>query len=95
MGKKSLLLLAWLLWLISHVFSTGVETPGKVQQVWFSRDRGNLKVSFTWEGREVLKISTIPKNNYTQTIQEGQQIAIMVDRDDPRRAFIRDLYLRK
>ena len=88
-------LLAWRCWLITHIFAEGVEKQADVQQVSFFRERGRLLVSFIWEGRPLQKDSLIPKNNYTQTIQEGQQIAIMVDRDDPRRAFIRDLYLRK
>jgi hypothetical protein len=90
-----LALLAWRCWLITRIFAEGVEKQADVQQVTFSRERGRLLVSFIWEGRPLQKNSLIPKNNYTQTIQEGQQIAIMVDRDDPRRAFVRDLYLLK
>ena len=91
----SLLLSAWRCWLISRIFAASVETPGEVQHIWFHRDRGRLMVSFTWEGQEVQQNSTIPKNNYTETLRKGQEITLVVDRDQPKRAFLRDLYLRK
>ena len=52
-------------------------------------------VTFTWEGQEVQQNSTIPKNNYTETLRKGQEITLVVDRDQPKLAFLRDLYLRK
>jgi hypothetical protein len=91
----SLLLLAWRCWLISRIFDRGVETPGEIEQVWFYRDRGRLSFTFTWEGQKLAKNTTIPKNNYTETLRKGQAITLIVDRNQPKRAFLRDLYLRK
>jgi len=91
----SLMLLAWRCWLIRRIFTEGVETLGEIRQVWFYHERGQLVVTYIWEKRPVQKNSMIPKNNYTKTLQEGQQIPLMVDRRQPKRAFLRDLYLRK
>lgn len=91
----SLMLLAWRCWLIRRIFTEGVETLGEIRQVWFYRERGQLAVTFIWEKRPVQINSMIPKNDYTKTLQEGQQVPLMVDRDQPKRAFLRDLYLRK
>ena len=91
----SLMLLAWRCWLIRRIFTDGVETLGEVRQIWFYRERGQLVVTYIWEKRPVQKNSMIPKNNYTKTLQEGQQIPLMIDRRQPKRAFLRDLYLRK
>ncbi|MGD0004806.1 MAG: hypothetical protein ABSE06_11335 [Anaerolineaceae bacterium] len=91
----SLIVLAWRCWLIRRIFTDGVETLGEVRQIWFYRERGQLVVTYIWEKRPVQKNSMIPKNNYTKTLQEGQQIPLMVDRRQPKRAFLRDLYLRK
>lgn len=91
----SLIVLAWRCWLIRRIFTEGVETLGEIRQVWFYHERGQLVVTYIWEKRPVQKNSMIPKNNYTKTLQEGQQIPLMVDRRQPKRAFLRDLYLRK
>jgi hypothetical protein len=91
----SLLLVAWRCWFISQIFANGVETPGEVQHIWFYRDRGRILVTFKWEGKEIQKNSTIPKNDYTESLDEGQPVILMIDRSQPERAFVRDLYLRK
>lgn len=91
----SLIVLAWRCWLIRRIFTEGVETLGEIRQVWFYHERGQLVVTYIWEKRPVQKNSMIPKNNYTKTLQEGQQIPLMIDRRQPKRAFLRDLYLRK
>jgi hypothetical protein len=91
----SLMLLAWRCWLIRRIFAEGVETLGEVRQVWLYRDRGRLVVTYVWEKRPVQINNIVPKNEYTKTLQEGQQVVLMVDRDQPERAFLRDLYFRK
>lgn len=91
----SLMLLAWRCWLIRCIFTEGVETLGDVRRVWFYRERGQLVVTYILEKRLLQKNIMIPKNNYTKTLQEGQQIPLMVDRHHPKRAFLHDLYLRK
>ncbi len=91
----SLLWLAWRCWLIRRIFGEGVETLGEVRQLWFYHERGTLVVSYIWGKLPLQNNSMIPKNEYTQTLQEGQQVALMVDPRQPRRSFLRDLYLRK
>jgi len=90
----SLLLVAWRCWLISQIFANGVATQAEVQHVWFSGDRGRLVFTFIWERAPLQKNSMIPKNEYTESLREGQAIMVMVDPLHPKRAFVRDLYLR-
>ena len=91
----SLLLVAWRCWLISQIFANGVATQAEVQHVWFSGDRGRLVFMFIWERAPLQKNSMIPKNDYTESLREGQAIMLVVDPHRPKRAFVRDLYLRK
>jgi len=91
----SLSFVAWRCWLISQVFASGGETQADVQHIWFTGDRGSLIVSFIWEGALFQKNSMIPKNEYTKAIKEGEAITLVVDRRQPKRAFVRELYLRK
>jgi hypothetical protein len=90
----SLLLVAWRCWVINQIFTNGVETPGEVKHIWFYRDRGRLMFTFKWEGKDIQTNSTIPKNEYTETLGEGQPIMLVVDPNQPQRAYVRDLYLR-
>jgi hypothetical protein len=90
-----LTLLAWRGRLISRIFANGAETVGEIQQIWFYRDRGRIIITFSWERQKIQKNSLIPKNDYTATLHKGQEITLVIDRDQPNRAFLRDLYLRK
>ncbi len=91
----SLLLLAWRCWLISRIFASGVETAGEVEQISFYRDRGRIRLSFDWGGQKLQRNSTIPKNEYTESLRQGQKIPLIIDPNQPKRVFLRDLYLRK
>jgi len=91
----SLLFATWRCWLIRRIFADGVDTQAEIQHVWFSGDRGRLVVTFIWEGAPLQKNSMIPKNEYTESLREGQAIMLVVDPHHPKRAFVRDLYLRK
>jgi hypothetical protein len=90
----SLLFAAWRCWLIGNIFTSGVDTQAEVQHIWFSGDRGRLVFTFIWERAPLQKNSMIPKNDYTESLREGQSIMVMVDPHQPKRAFVRDLYLR-
>ena len=88
-------MLTWRWWLIRRIFTDGAEATGEITQIGFYRDRGKLGVTFTWQGQKVQKNTVIPKNDFTLALHKGQDIAWVIDRSQPSRAFLRDLYLRK
>jgi hypothetical protein len=78
---------------IQSVFANGVEVVGKVELVHFRRDRGNVVYRYEHQGKQFAGVNAIMKNARTQELQPGMDIILIVSKDDPGRALIRDLYI--
>jgi hypothetical protein len=83
----------WRIRLIHGIFEYGEQTPAVVNAVSFFRDRGHLGYIYTYRGQKYQGSAAVMKTWRTKAYQSGQEVAVMVDRDNPKRAFIRDLYL--
>jgi len=86
-------LLAWRVLIIRSVFSHGLEARGQIDSVFFNRDRGRIQYTYTFQGQTYTSGAALHRTRKTKTLQAGDQVILVVDRDKPRRAFIRDLYL--
>lgn len=86
-------LLAWRLLLIRSVFSHGLEVRGKIDSIYFSRDRGRVTYTYTFLGQNYTSGTSLHRTRKARELQTGDQVTLVVDRDKPKRAFIRDLYL--
>lgn len=78
---------------ISTVFAEGVQVKGVVTGLNFFRGRGNIQYSYTFEGEKQTSSNAINKNGRTRKLRVGQTMTVIVDRNNPKRAFIRELYL--
>lgn len=85
--------LVWRFMLIRKVIGSGKETKGKVESVFFYRDRGRVKYSYKHEGQSYSCNITLHRTRKTKAIKQGDQVILMVDPESPKRALIRDLYL--
>ncbi len=85
--------LAWRVTVIRTVFNDGQEVKGKISEVGFNRDRGTVKYTYTYMGMVYKASNRIMKNGRTGRLTSGAEADIMVDTGDPRRAFLKDLYL--
>lgn len=79
--------------MISSVFAEGIQVPGVVTRIGFFRGRGRVEYSYTVQGEKQVSGNAINKNSRTRDLQVGQTVKVSVDRNDPRRAFIREIYL--
>ncbi len=79
--------------MISSVLAKGVQVPGIVTRIGFFRGRGRVEYSYTVQGEKQMSGNAINKNSRTRDLQLGQMVKVSVDRNDPRRAFIREIYL--
>ena len=77
---------------IHTVFATGTEVVGKIENVYFRRDRGNVVYRYEYQGKPYSGVNAIMKNARTQSLAPGMEIVLIVDKNDPGRALIRDLY---
>lgn len=78
---------------ISSVFADGQQTQGVVTGISFFRGRGRVEYSYTFQGEKQMSGNAINRNSRTRKLRVGNKITVMVDRNDPRRAFIREIYL--
>lgn len=75
------------------LFARGVEVPGRVASISFYRDRGRVEYAYTYEGNTYQGGNAIMKTGRTKALQPGDEVVLIVDKDNPKRALIRDLYV--
>ena len=83
----------WRFKVIRDVFASGREVIGKIEDVHFRRDRGNVIYCYEFQGKTYSGANAIMKNARTQALAPGMEIVLIVSNDDPGRALIRDLYI--
>jgi len=79
--------------MISSVFADGIETQGVVTSIGFFRGRGRVEYSYTVQGEKQTSGNAINRNSRTKNLKVGQKVKVLVDRNNPKRAFVREIYL--
>lgn len=83
----------WRIRLISSAFEFGWEVEGDIVGIVFFRDRGSVTYIYTVQGERYQTSNAVMKHRITKSLQRGQRAVIMANRDNPKIAFIRDIYL--
>ena len=78
---------------ISSVFANGTKTKGEITSIGFFRGRGRVEYSYTIQGAKQTSGNAINRNSRTRKLRIGQNVNIVVDPDDPKRAFIQEIYV--
>lgn len=86
-------LLLWRFYTISSVFEDGLEVQGTIMSVGFFRGRGRVDYTYMHQGQKYASGNAINRTKYTKELQGGQQVTILVDRNSPKRAFVKEIYL--
>lgn len=86
-------LIIWRIRLISSAFEFGWEVEGDIVGVNFFRDRGTVTYIYTIQGERYKTSNAIMKHRITRSLQQGQKVVIMANKDNPKVAFIRDIYI--
>ncbi|WP_322508914.1 DUF3592 domain-containing protein, partial [Anaerolinea sp.] len=92
LSLAGLALAFWRVRLIRRVIEEGVQMPATIVRASFFRGRGRVEVVYTYQGERVVSGNVVMKNKLTSAFQLGTPVTVMVDREKPRRAFIRELY---
>ena len=83
----------WRVQKITSVFNERFEVTATISDFRFFRDRARVSYIYTFQGKKYISSNAIHKTRQTDFLNIGDQTAVMVDRNHPKRAFIRDLYL--
>lgn len=79
--------------LFNTVFDDGIEIPATISNVMFFRGRGRIDYVYSYQDQKYVGGNAVLKGKQTQMIQIGSRGIVMVDRNNPKRAFLRDLYI--
>lgn len=85
-------LLAWRWQAISALLDSGTEAKAVIEGIGFFRGRGQVAYKYMINGETYVTRNPIMKNKQTQALKPGDTVVLVVDRENPRKALIRDLY---
>lgn len=86
-------LLFWRVSLIRRVIEEGVQMPATIVRASFFRGRGRVEVVYTYQGERFLSRNLVVKNKSTRSLTEGMPVLVIIDPENPRRAFVQELYV--
>lgn len=89
----ALIILVWRIHLLNTIFDDGIEALATISNVSFFRDRGRIEYIYHFQGQKYSSGIAVRKTKHTSAVNPGQQAVVMVDRNQPKRAFLRDLFL--
>jgi hypothetical protein len=84
--------LAWRYVSIVSLYNSGLEARATVSEVSFFRDRGYIKYIYPYENKKYASHMTVMKNTTTARYQVGNEIGVIVDRENPKKSLIKDLF---
>lgn len=85
--------LIWRYRRIASVFEDGMETLGTIQTIYFFRGRGRVEYAYTFQGQKYASGNAINRTKYTRALTHGQSVTVFIDPENPKRAFIKEIYL--
>jgi Protein of unknown function (DUF3592) len=88
-----LAVLVWRVWLVFKLFGKGLQVRGKISSVEIRRDHGWVEFCYIFDHKEYTSRTEVHRNAQTKGLKAGDLVVLVVDRANPQRAFIRDLYL--
>ncbi len=93
LALAGLLTAAWRIFTITSIFSDGLAVPAAISNVWYFRDRGRVEYTYTFRGQKYRGGNAIHKSRYTRFLESRTDVTVVVDRNNPKRAFIQELYV--
>ncbi len=85
--------LAWRLRAFQAVFEHGVEVKVTIREVNLLRDRLMVKYAYNYQGEDYSSTTSFMKGKRGPVFQAGQQMAALVDQNNPKQSFLRDLFV--
>ena len=86
-------IILWRVRLINSAFENGLEVAGEILSIGFFRGRGSVTYAYTVQGQQYQTSNAILRNRTTRTLQRGQKVKVVANRENPKVAFIRNIYM--
>lgn len=78
---------------ILSLCNSGLETKAIITEIGFFRDRGYIKFLYTFQGQKHISAQSVMKNKITTQYRNGQEVNIVVDRENAKKAIITNLFV--
>lgn len=78
---------------ILSLCNAGLEAKAIITEIGFFRDRGYIKFLYTYQGQKYVGSQRVMKNKITTQYRNGQEVNIVVDRENAKKAIITDLFI--
>lgn len=86
-------ILVWRLTTIFNLFNDGQEATATITDISFYRDRGRVAYIFMFQNEKYLNSNAVMKHGKSRMLQVGEQTIVLVNRDNPKKSILKDLYL--
>ena len=78
---------------IASIFEDGLEAAGTITGINFFRGRGRVEYAYTFQGQKYSSGNAVNRTQHTRDLKAGQKVTVLVDRNNPKRAFVKEIYL--
>lgn len=75
-----------------RVLRTGATVKGQVTSLWYQKDRGRIEYTYSFQGKTHQGGSALWKGTLPPSVEEGSEIELVVDPQDPARALVASLF---
>ncbi len=90
----ALTVVAWRIARVNALFISGSRAKGVITGVRIARDRGRLEYSFPVQGSTVESWYPVRKTRRVLALRVGEEVEILYDAREPRRAIVKELFQR-
>jgi hypothetical protein len=78
---------------IISLYNSGIETTAVINEIGFFRDRGYIKYIYSLDNKKYASRITVMKNKSTEKYQIGNEVEVMVSRENPKKSLIKELFI--
>jgi hypothetical protein len=82
----------WRFWSIRRLLLKGSEVTGRIATVHWQWMGGKVVYKYSFGSKRLESSARVRHNKHTGTLRKGGRVLLVVDRSNPRRALIREIY---
>lgn len=88
------LVLVWRYLTMLRIFNDGQSAAATIDSVGFFRGRGQISYIYTYQGEKYLGRNFVSRNSRTKNLAIGDRVTVFVDSNNPKRAYIQELFIK-
>lgn len=85
--------LMWRINFFTQLVLKGERVKGQITEIYFRKGHGRIEFIYYYQGSEYNSGSAVRKTRTTKSFRKGQEIGLLIDPDNPRKAIIEKLYI--